>query len=269
MQGQDRQQVQQRALQQILDAHMDHEAVQEAQHLPLLVEDHRFQVQLVGGQPEQGPQEHQAKADGDVEDNGQQHLVFGEAVPDGHGRVKQQALAHAAGQQDQQQFRAVAHQVPGGKGRLLDGLPDRLSYVGQEPEDLLQAHVGGEMEDRQQHQACADQPSEEEPAAGGDQLGPDQGVDADRQGEHQIALVPQQVFIEAVDHDDHGQHRRREEAQEEQDDHKAQDQVHDDAVCIVYPPEGEVGHARQQRQSPQHGQHDPPGGVEFMLQKLA
>ena len=56
---------------------------------------------------------------------------------------------------------------------------------------------------------CNQQTCHQEPHQRYDQFGPDEFMDADRQREHQIALVFEQVAVKAVDHDDHRHHRRR------------------------------------------------------------
>ena len=91
-------------------------------------------------------------------------------------------------------------------------------------------------------------------------------VDGNRQGQHHIALVLEEVFIKPLNHQDKGydEHAADGEAEGGQE----QDAQHTEkpGVVIQQIPHREVGGHGCGQQDADHRQHDPPGGPELVLQ---
>ena len=185
----------------------------------------------------------------------------------GHGRVEVQAAHQPAEDDDQRQLRQ--HQVE---------ITHVEAHGGQHPAQLLQAGEAGQqlgqihlrqVHHRKPAQQHDDQVGGQQPDQGDDQLGPDQGVDAGRQGVHQIALVCQQILMEADDHDDDGHQLRRHHGDEGGDQHQDQQNGQKRAEPAVQQADGEVRQQHQHRQHAQRGQHDAPGGAKFVFDELS
>ena len=95
-------------------------------------------------------------------------------------------------------------------------------------------------------------------------------VHRDRQRHGQIALIPQQALVKALDHQHEGHHRNGKETEAE--DHQRHDIQHMEKGHVLHArkaPNREAGQHRDQQLRRDERQYDAARGAKFMLQKLA
>ena len=193
--------------------------------------------------------------------------MVGKAEAQGHGGIELQAGDDAAEHHGHhhltQEEIQIAHAETHGGQELTE-----LLHAGEALQNRAQVHVR-QMHDGETAQKEDDHIGQEHPDQGDDQLGPDQAVDADRQGVHQIALAGKQVFVEALDHHDDGQQLRYDDGDHREEDHHDQQDGEEGAGLTVQQTDGDVGQQHQQGQHTQNGQHAAAGGAKFIFQKLS
>jgi len=176
-------------------------------------------------------------------------------VAQGHGRVEQQAQTDAAQQQRQRQLQHIAHvvQPESVAEALAHAAPIRVGGAG--------GPGGGEHGGQHGGRAGGDKPHR-----GDDELAPQQAVDAHRQGEHEIALVGEQIVLKALDHqhkahDQHGQHGQKEQEHEHGREHAPQ--TRGEKV------ERRESAQRDGQQNEKQRHHGPRRGAEFVLDEFS
>ena len=94
-------------------------------------------------------------------------------------------------------------------------------------------------------------------------------MDGGGQGEHDVALVPQEVGAEAVHHGDEGHEADREDGQEEGQGQQAAHQVQKPGVRLQQEAHGEAGGEGRQQQDAEQGQQDAARGTELVLHQFS
>ena len=125
--------------------------------------------------------------------------------------------------------------------------------------DLAKRH-GSQGHDRHGRDAC--QTAEQGPDQGTKRLGEDQGVGPDREGKHEVALIREQVLVEALhaEHDGHDHGR-------DDEDRKGRDHQSADPVGIGFfrqEPDPEADQEGQADGGCVQGQYDPPECFHFI-----
>ena len=94
-------------------------------------------------------------------------------------------------------------------------------------------------------------------------------VNRDRQGHHHISLVPQKVFMKAVDHQHKGHNTNARDCQRERDQQQHAQGIQRAVVCLQQAAGGKIGaHGGNQHQQ-KHGQHHAARGTELMLHQFS
>ena len=187
----------------------------------------------------------------------------------GHGGIEVQAGGKEAHQRQRQQLQQEDRDVAAAEAGLGHRLAD-LRPGGELQHQLAQVGAGldqpGQEEDGRHHK-----PGHHEPDQGDDQLGPDQPMDTDRQRVHQIALILEEIAVEAGDHQYQGHQHGREHGQHENDGQENEKEAQNSVVrdVLIHHADGEIAQHAEHQQGPQHRQHDAPGGAEFLFQKFA
>lgn len=96
-----------------------------------------------------------------------------------------------------------------------------------------------------------------------DQLAGDQLPGPDGQGEHEVALVAQEVLVEPLDHDDIDEHEERDD--EDDVEHHGQ---HGREVGDVVEVEKDVVEDRKEQDRAEHRQEEPRGGADFVFEQF-
>ena len=136
-------------------------------------------------------------------------------MPQRHCGVKMQAGCQDPGQCPKYGlYQECNHLSP--DTRLIQP-PDDFRPAGELLENHLKIGMG-EVQGHQRHDQENEQAGREEPDQRHDQLGPDQLMHAHRQRKHQIALILQQIPVEAAHHDHKGHHHRCDHGSAEEED---------------------------------------------------
>ena len=182
----------------------------------------------------------------------------------GHGRVEVQAGDHT-GQED-----ARHHLHQEGPDIDVADLGEHVPQLAERRECLEELRQAGARleEDRQGAQEEDRQVRRQDPHQRYDQLGPDQLMDVHGQGVHQIALVAQEVAIEAQHHHDDRQQLGQDHRDEGRDQHQHRQDRQQPADIPLHHAHGDVRQHDQPRQHAQHGEHEPPSGRKFMFQQF-
>ena len=146
-----------------------------------------------------GPRHLHHKLERKEERHGQGHLMVGKAVARRQSGIELQGETHAGCQHQRQKLQRENGAVDGVVGgHLLEQLGENTRQIRQE------AHVEGRHKNRQEHHHAGG----DEPHGGDDQLAPHMLVNRGGQSEHDVALVPQQIFVEPLEHQNerHNEH---------------------------------------------------------------
>ena len=101
------------------------------------------------------------------------------------------------------------------------------------------------------------------------QLGSDMLGHTGGQGEHQVSLVPQQIFGKALDLDDQGQHEGSHKEAEAQGAHRHSDDIIERGAEPLQVPQQEVGQHRRQDQAAIHGDTHPRDRLPLVSNQFA
>ena len=117
--------------------------------------------------------------------------------------------------------------------------------------------LGKEREDKEQR--------------GGDEFRPEEAVDARGEREHQIALVGQEILVEALDHQNGGEDRHAEECQHKGDDEQGVQNVEEERgrLHMTQDQIARGNEDRKQQHRAEQRSHQAARGAEFMFDQFS
>ena len=184
--------------------------------------------------------------------------MVGKAVARRQSGIELQGETHAGCQHQRQKLQRENGAVDGVVGgHLLEQLGENTRQIRQE------AHVEGRHKNRQEHHHAGG----DEPHGGDDQLAPHMLMDGGGQGEHDVALVPQQILVEPLEHQDERHNEHADDGRHIGQDHQSCQDVQND-IAGVHQPGGEIEAQGHRQQNQVQRPHDAGRGTEFVLQEF-
>ena len=197
----------------------------------------------------------------EVEHDGEQALVIGKAVADGHRRVEKQAGDEQADEQQRENLQREGDTVGHVKAVQLS---EQADYA------FKQVSRSAAPPDHNRHSQRIGEKGEDKKERGGDEFRPEEAVDARGEREHQVTLVGEEVLVEALDHQDGGEDRHAEDGQHIYDEQQRIERLEEDRH--VRRAQNQVTHAdkdRQQQHRAEQRGHQTARGAEFMFDQFS
>lgn len=204
-------------------------------------------------------------AEGEVCKNAEEHLMIGEALPNSHCEIEHQAAK--AGQQEHQhnKLNYVADDIAcADHGDKIARALCKAGYGG------LVKHKGGADQTQQKDGDEKHERRDDKPHERNYQLCPHQRVHADGQGEHQIPLTAEQIFIKALNHHNNAHCTDGKDAERKADNYKHGECIYDSAGAVIVEHHcGIPGHCTQQQHRCHERKHNAPCRAKLVFYKFA